>query len=95
MNTCYHILDEVLSALVNYAFIFYRNPDYQEYKVSTSPIVPFIPALYKRMNKWLKMLFCCEFPFYSNKIKVDEEKGSENNFIENKKSSDETTPIKS
>lgn len=48
-----------------------RNPGYQTYKECTSPLLPLPPPLYKRINKWVKVIFCCEFPFY--KVKMEEE----------------------
>jgi len=48
-----------------------KDEDYREYKRSTTPFVLFLPALYKKFPKGLKLLFCCEFPFYSTNFPPD------------------------
>jgi steroid 5-alpha reductase family enzyme len=42
-----------------------KDADYRAYKMSVPPFVLFIPALYKRFPYAAKLIFCCEFPFYS------------------------------
>ena len=40
------------------------DPEYQLYLSSVSPLVPWAPPLYRLTPYPLKLLFCCEFPFY-------------------------------
>lgn len=40
--------------------------DYQEYKRSTSPLLPLPPGVYQEIPKCLKCCFLFEFPFYTN-----------------------------
>lgn len=41
------------------------NEEYIIYKGKTSPLILLPPFIYQRLNRILKMLFFCEFPFYS------------------------------
>ena len=57
--------------------LFNRNPDYRKYKNSTPPLLPGIPPLYRVTPYFLKLLFCCEFPFYAVQAEsLDEGAGS-------------------
>lgn len=51
----------------------HSNPDYIKYKKSTPPLLFGIPPLYHMTPYVLKLLFCCEFPFYSVKPESDVE----------------------
>ncbi|XP_064640817.1 uncharacterized protein LOC135495807 [Lineus longissimus] len=44
--------------------IYGRCKDYLDYKMSTSPLIPLPPQIYKRLPLCLKCVMCCEFPFY-------------------------------
>jgi hypothetical protein len=48
-----------------------KDENYRAYKRSTPPFVMFLPFLYKKFPKGLKLLCCCEFPFYSNGFPPD------------------------
>ncbi len=54
-------------------FLSHSNPDYVKYKKSTPPLVFGIPPLYRVTPYALKLLFCCEFPFYFVKTESDAE----------------------
>ena len=43
----------------------HSNKDYIKYKKSTPPLIPGIPPLYRITPYLLKLIFCCEFPFYN------------------------------
>lgn len=45
----------------------HSDPDYKEYKSSTPPLLPGISSLYHKTPYCLKLIFCCEFPFYHSK----------------------------
>ena len=76
------------------------DPDYKQYLKSVSPLVPWIPVLYRYTPYPLKLVFCCEFPFYqpSSQSEQDQEKGRSTGVVDQQQASsrdDETTPIKS
>ena len=72
----YYISNDVL-------FLSHSNPDYVKYKKSTPPLLFGIPPLYYVTPYVLKLLFCCEFPFYSVKPEPED--------IEGKKTTGEET----
>ena len=41
------------------------KPEYQEYKQSTSPLIPLPPRLYGALPGLLKVCCLCEFPIYN------------------------------
>lgn len=41
-----------------------HNMKYQQYKDSTSPLIPLPPSMYKEIPKIIKLI-CCEFPLYN------------------------------
>lgn len=45
----------------------HSDPDYKVYKSSTPPLLPGISSLYLKTPYCLKLIFCCEFPFYHSK----------------------------
>lgn len=45
---------------------FGKDVDYRTYKYSTSPLIPFPPALYRPIPKFLKVVLFFEFPLYDN-----------------------------
>lgn len=49
----------------------HSDPEYQDYRKSVSPLIPWIPPLYRHTPYPLKLIFCCEFPFYSCECKSD------------------------
>ena len=53
--------------------LLHSNPDYIKYKQSTPPLLFGIPPLYRVTPYFLKLLFCCEFPFYFVKTELDVE----------------------
>lgn len=46
-------------------YIYFSLPIYREYKDRTSPLILLPPPLYAALNKYIKAIFCCEFPFYN------------------------------
>lgn len=57
----------------------HRNPDYIKYKNSTPLLLPGIPPLYRVTPYVFKLLFCCEFPFYSVKPDGESDGKSDSN----------------
>lgn len=50
-----------------------KNPEFREYKASVPPFVPFFPPVYRICPSPLKLIFCCEFPFYNTGFPDDAE----------------------
>lgn len=51
----------------------HRFPGYHKYKKSTPPLIPGIPPLYLITPRCLKLIFCCDFPFYNSLEPLDDE----------------------
>lgn len=58
-------MNYILTSIIYY--LFHSDPEYIKYKQSTPPLIPGIPPLYRVTPYFLKLIFCCEFPFYSVK----------------------------
>ena len=56
------------------------KPEYQEYKLSTSPLIPLPPLLYRALPALIKSCFLCEFPIY-NKTSPGQQSDPEKNPI--------------
>ena len=61
-----------------FLLFIHRNPDYIKYKKSTPPLIPGITPLYRITPYVLKLIFCCEFPFY-NSSKYCSDDGDDDN----------------
>lgn len=60
-------------AYTDASFLSHSNPDYIKYKKSTPPLLFGVPPLYRVTPYILKLIFCCEFPFYFVKPESDVE----------------------
>lgn len=69
------------------------NPDYQRYKASVPPLIPWVPYIYRLTPYPLKLIFCCEFPFY--RAEPQPQKETEEGVVKQQPTEvvDETTPI--
>jgi len=63
------------SDLFIFISIIFSLPVYREYKNRTSPLILVPPPLYAALNKYIKAIFCCEFPIY-NKMSDEPGEGS-------------------
>ena len=48
------------------------DPAYQEYKRATPILVPGLPCCYRHVPSLIKVVFCCEFPFYAIKRNAED-----------------------
>jgi len=58
---------------------YWHREDYQEYKKSTSVLIPLPHFIYRNLPRFFKACFCVEFPMYTTPQEKKEEKKEEKN----------------